>query len=185
MQITNSERSYGLLSIGLHWLGAIGVILLLVIGLQADWAGEAGDRARRAELMAWHISVGVTFAAVLLARVVSHYGQKQPTPVPQPRAMVFVSKGVQHMMLLAVVLLVISGPMAVWSAGRALNVWDAFSIPGPFAERNEAVHETAETIHAIGRYMLYVLIPLHILGALKQALIDKSDSLKRMLAPLK
>lgn len=185
MQLTNSERSYGWLSIALHWLGAIGVILLLVIGLQADAAGEAGDRARRAEIMAWHISVGVTFAAILLARVFFHYGQKQPAPVPQPRVMVFVSKGVQHLMLLAIILLLISGPMAVWSGGRALNVWDAFSIPGPFAGRTEGVHEAAEAVHAVGRYMLYVLIPLHILGALKHLLIDRSGAFQRMLAPLK
>ncbi len=185
MQWTNNERTYGWASILLHWLGALSVILMLAIGLQADWAGEAGDRARRAEIMGWHISVGVTVAALLIARVIAHYAQKQPAPVPQPRALSIISKATHHLLLLAIVLLFISGPMAVWTGGRALNVWGVLSIPGPFSERNEDMHELAETIHAVGRYMLYVLIPLHVLGALKHLVIDRDDTFKRMLAPLK
>jgi cytochrome b561 len=185
MQWSNTERSYGWTAIALHWLGAVAVILMLFIGLQADWAGEAGDRARRAEIMGWHISVGVTVAALLIARVIVHYATKQPAPVPQPRPLMIISKAVHHLLLLAIVLLFISGPMAVWSGGRALNVWGVLSIPGPFAERNDGIHELAETIHAVGRYMLYALIPLHVLGALKHLVIDRDETFRRMLAPLK
>jgi cytochrome b561 len=185
MQWTNNERTYGWASIILHWLGALSVILMLTIGLQADWAGEAGDRARRAEIMGWHISVGATVAAPLIARVIAHYALKQPAPVAQPRPLQIISKATHHLLLLAIVLLFISGPLAVWSGGRAIEVWGAVSIPSPFAERNQDVHEIAEAVHAVGRYMLYVLIPLHVLGALKHLVIDRDNVFRRMLSPLK
>lgn len=183
MSLANSAKGYGLLSIALHWLGAAAVIAMLVIGLQADWAGEAGDRARRSELLGVHIALGASVALLILARIAAHYLQRQPEPTPQPRVLNLVSKAVHHLLLLALVLLFISGPMAVWSGARDISVFGAFAIPSPFAERNEGVHEIAEQIHAVGRYMLYVLIPLHVLGALKHLVIDRDGAFQRMLIP--
>jgi cytochrome b561 len=89
------------------------------------------------------------------------------------------------LLLLAILIQFISGPLAIWSGGRDINVFDLFAIPTPFAERNEAVHEGAEVAHAIGRWMLLSLIVLHVLGALKHAFIDRDGVLRRMLAPAK
>ena len=56
MQWTNTKNGYGWLSIGLHWFAAIAVVVMLVTGFQADFAGGAGDRATRSALMGLHIS---------------------------------------------------------------------------------------------------------------------------------
>ena len=67
MKWGNDAGGYGWLTIILHWLAAAGLIAMLVIGLMADAAGDAGDRARRFSLLGIHISLGVTLAALLLA----------------------------------------------------------------------------------------------------------------------
>jgi cytochrome b561 len=64
-------------------------------------------------------------------------------------------------------------------------VFDVFSIPSPFAARNQGVHEFAELMHAIGRWAHCRAISLHVLGALKHAFIDRDGVLRRMLAPAK
>jgi cytochrome b561 len=182
MGATNGVAGYGWLSIALHWLAAAGVVAMFAIGLMAEWAGEAGDRERRAALMGVHISLGVTLFAILAVRVIAHYAQRQPAPLQQPRVLNWLAAATHHLILLAIVLLIVSGPLAVLSGGRGLNVWDIFTVPTPFAARNDAVHEAAEVVHAIGRYMLWIFVPLHVLGALKHLIFDKDHRL-RMLAP--
>jgi cytochrome b561 len=183
MQWSNTKSGYGWLSIALHWFAALGVLLMLTIGLRADALGEAGDRAGRAAAMGWHISVGATLIVFLLARIIAHYAQPQPEAPPQPRALNLLSSATHNLLLLAILLLILSGPMAVWTGGRAINVWNVISLPSPFAARNEGAHELAETVHAVGRYMLYVLIPLHLIGVAKHVFIDKDGVLGRMLSP--
>ncbi len=185
MQWINDKRSYGWLSIALHWLTALAIVLMLVTGFRADWAGDAGDREARSMLMGWHISLGASFALILLARVFASYVQPRPTPPEQAPALKSLSSATHQLLLIAILIQVVSGPLAVWSGGRAINVFDLFSIPSPFAERNEGVHEIAELLHAIGRWAIVVLLSLHIVGALKHALIDRDGVMRRMLAPAK
>lgn len=183
MRWQNTERQYGWVSVALHWLGALSIIAMLVIGLRADFAGDAGDRATRSEWMGLHLSLGVTVWLILLARVVFHFVQRQPDPPPQAPALSFVAAATHNLLLLAIVLLIVSGPLAVFSGGRDIDVWGLFSLATPFAERNEFVHDLAEKLHAAGRYMLYVLLPLHILGALKHLIVDRDGVFKRIFVP--
>lgn len=181
----NTKTGYGWLSILLHWIAAIAVAVMLFTGFQAESAGEAGDRATRAALMGLHISFGASIALILLARVFASYAQPRPTPPEQAPVLKLLSGATHQVLLLAILIQVISGPLAVWSGGRAINVFDIFSIASPFAERNDAVHEVAEILHAIGRWALIGAISLHVLGALKHALVDRDGVMRRMLAPAK
>lgn len=185
MQWINTRQGYGWLSITLHWLAAAAVILMLITGFRADFAGEAGDRATRAAVMAWHISIGASFALILLARVVASYAQPRPAPPEQAPILKFLSIATHQALLLAILIQLVSGALAVWSGGRAIDVFGVISIPGPFAERNEGAHEVAELMHAIGRWTMVGAITLHVLGALKHAMIDRDGVLQRMLAPAK
>lgn len=185
MQWTNTERGYGWLSIALHWLALIAIVAMFWSGFAAENAGELGDRAARRALMGFHTAFGASVALILFARVALHFLQRQPTPAPQSPALSFLSTATHKLLLLAILIQFISGPIAIWSGGRDINVFDLFAIPTPFAERNEAIHEGAEVAHAIGRWMLLSLIVLHVLGALKHAFIDRDGVLRRMLAPAK
>ena len=183
MQWTNTKEGYGGLSITLHWLAAIGIIAMLMIGFRAEMLGEAGDRAGRSAMMAWHIGLGAFLFLVLLARVLSSWLQTKPTPVEQPKSLMWLASATHQLLLVAILIQIVSGPLAVWSGGRAINVFDWVAIPSPFAERNEGAHEFAELMHAIGRWSIIVLASLHILAVIKHAVIDKDRVLARMLAP--
>ena len=185
MQWINSKTGYGWVSIALHWLAAIAVFAMLFTGFNADFAGEAGDRAKRAMFMGWHISLGASFALVLLARVFASYAQPRPTPPERAPLLKFLSSATHQILLIAILTQVLSGVLAVWSGGRAINVFDVISIPSPFAERNQGAHEIAEVIHAIGRWTIVGALTLHVLGTLKHAMIDRDGVLQRMLAPAK
>lgn len=183
MQLTNTDKGYGWASILLHWLAAIGVLTMLAIGLRADALEEAHDHAGHIAFMGWHISIGASLLVIALLRVFAHYAQRQPDPPAQPPPLRIIARATHHLLLLAILILFVSGPLTVWSGGRPIRIWDAIALPSPFAARNEGVHEFAENLHAVGRYMLYVLVPLHVAGALKHLLIDRDTVFKRMLVP--
>lgn len=185
MQLTNTRNSYGWLAIALHWIVVIVIAVMLTTGFQAEFAGDAGDREARRALMTLHISIGGAFALVMLVRVLSSYLQPRPAPVEQKQPFKFLASSTHQLLLLGILIQVISGPLAVWSGGRPLNLFDVFAIPSPFTERIESVHEIAELMHAIGRWMLIVLISLHVLAVLKHAFVDRDGVLRRMLAPTK
>ena len=185
MQWINSKTGYGWVSIALHWLAAIAVFAMLFTGFNADFAGDAGDRATRSMFMGWHISLGASFALVLVARVFASYAQPRPTPPEQAPLLKFLSSATHQILLIAILTQVLSGVLAVWSGGRAISVFDVISIPSPFAERNQGAHEISEVIHAIGRWTIVGALALHVLGALKHAMIDRDGVLQRMLAPTK
>ncbi len=185
MQWTNSKDGYGWLSIALHWTAALAVILMLVTGFRADMAADAGDRATRAAVMGWHVGLGACFFLILLLRVVSSYLQPRPAAAEQAPLLKFLSAATHQILLLGILIQIISGPLAVWSGGRAINVFDVIAIPSPFAERNQDVLELAELLHAIGRWALVAFIGLHVLGALKHTFIDSDGIMRRMLSPPK
>lgn len=186
MQAGNTSESYGWVAVALHWIVAIGVLMMFFIGIQAGIAGiagEAGDRELRGTLMGYHIAWGATLILFVIARVLWRYTQPQPVKPPQAGWLNLLATITQHLLILAIVVQFISGPLAVWSGGRDINVWGLFAIPTPFAERKEGVHEFAEVLHLIGRVTIFFVLPLHILGALKHVIIDRDGAFMRMITP--
>ncbi len=167
------------LSLKLTRKGIANQRLLMIISL--DVKSAVADQPRLAQALDGHLRP----VAGCSGHVALHFLQRQPTPVPQPPTLNFLSTATHKLLLLAILIQFISGPLAIWSGGRDINVFDLFAIPTPFATENEAVHEGAEVAHAIGRWMLLGLIVLHALGALKHVFIDRDGVLRRMLAPAK
>lgn len=183
MSLMNTQDRYGWLTIALHWIAGFGVIAMFATGIQAYLAEEAGDRAARGAAMGLHISIGATLFVFFLARVALHYAQARPEKPAQSKLLNTLSTIVQHALLLAILIQIVSGPLAVWSGGRDIHAFDLFTLPSPFAERNEGVHEFAEVLHVIGRLTILLLLPLHVLGALKHLMLDRDGVFSRMLWP--
>ena len=183
MSLMNTQDRYGWLTIALHWIAAFGVIAMFATGVQAYLAGEAGDRAARGAAMGLHISIGATLFAFFLARVALHYTQARPERPAQSKFLNTLSTVVQHTLLAAILIQIVSGPLAVWSGGRDIHAFELFTLPSPFPARNESVHEFSEVLHTIGRLLILVLLPLHVLGALKHLVLDRDGAFSRMLWP--
>ena len=104
----------------------------------------------------------------------------KPAPL-SPSKLDIVAKGVQHLFLAMIVLLLISGPLMVWSNAYPVSAFNLFSIPSPFSVKNEGVHEAAEFIHTNVRKLFWPLLILHLLGVAKSLVITKDRTLQRML----
>jgi cytochrome b561 len=89
------------------------------------------------------------------------------------------SKIVHVLLLVGIATLAVTGPLTIWSTGRAIPVFKLFSIPSPFGAFR-ALHEPMEEIHGFTANAMIWLIGLHLLGVIKHQFIDRDNILARM-----
>jgi cytochrome b561 len=178
MPTQDSSNSYGSVSRFNHWLGALLVLALLAIGLYFD--GLPRGDARRF----WrglHIAIGTFASLFLLWRVFWRVRPKAAAPVPlhQPVALQLLSNIVHALLLAAIAVLAVTGPLSIWATGRAIPVLGWFSVPSPFPEFR-ALHEPLEEVHGFAADAILYLVGLHLLGVIKHQFISRDNILKRM-----
>jgi cytochrome b561 len=180
MQLTNTRTGYGWVAIALHWISAVGVIALYFLGEALE---DAEGRAARLVAMTNHVSVGVLLFTFLAARLIWGAAQPHPEPLERNRWLRLAATTVHILFAVMILVLIVSGPLALWSMGRPLPVFDFGSIPSPFPGRNRPLHEAMEEVHELASKLFWPLIILHVGGALKHAVIDRDRTLLRMLWP--
>lgn len=178
MPLTNTRSTYGWVAIALHWISAIGVIALYLLGEQME---DAPDKVAKAAAQGLHVSVGALLFTFLLARIFWSLSQSPPASNERNRWFRIAARVVQGLLLLMIAVLIVTGPLAVWSAPRAIQVFDLFSLPSPFPARIDWLHGLAEDIHGLATKLFWPLIVLHIGGALKHLLLDRDETVQRIL----
>ena len=83
--------------------------------------------------------------------------------------------------LVTIVVAVITGYPSPWSQGNPLNVFGV-AIPSPIASSQD-FHDLMEEGHDISGHLFIPLLALHVLGAAKHVMTDKSGIARRMIKP--
>lgn len=161
LESARRNTSYSGLSVLNHWLTALLVVAMLALGLAA---GEAPDAAED-YIMELHIALGFFLLLFVLWRVGFRIYEGFPEHA-EAGALERVGAWWMHRLLLVVlVLLVLTGPLYLFTEGEGMNVfgWFTFHLP---LERLEFIHEPAEEIHKfLGEFGLPALLILHFLAA--------------------
>ncbi|MDT0508305.1 YceI family protein [Novosphingobium sp. MMS21-SN21R] len=168
---------YSLAAIILHW--AIAALLLFQIGL--GWALE--DLPKGVAQFAgfqFHKSVGIAILLLSLARLAVRSFKPRPLPVPASRPQMLLASGV-HLLLYAVMVL---GPLTGWiivsTAKIRLQTMLFGVVPWPDLPVGAALHEPAEGLHGLLGTIGFLLIVLHVAGALFHH-FKREDVIGRML----
>lgn len=173
----DTETSYGRISKINHWLVALVMFILLGLGL---YFHDLPRGPERSQLQALHVSIGGLALLYFVFRVFWRSSKGFPSDPPGPEWQAKLSRLVHIILLVAILVQAVSGPLAVWSTGRSLHVFNWFSIWSPMP-RNMALHEATEVVHAItAKFIILPLLVLHILAALKRQFINRDGTLKRM-----
>ena len=117
MSMTNTRQGYGWVSIALHWAAAISILVLYLNGEAIEDA--VGREGHMAAVMA-HVSLGMALFVLLAARVVWSLAGRKPDPFPQHPALRALSLLIHWLLLLAIIVAIVTGPLAIWSVGRPL-----------------------------------------------------------------
>jgi len=185
MPIRNDADRWGWVSLGLHWLTALMVLGLVVVGLLMQ---ELPNSLTKFQIYALHKSFGITVLALTVMRLLWRLFAGTPPPVPgMPRWQRFaanLSHGALYLILLAM-------PLSGWlyhsasgAVPRQLEWFKLVPLPS-LSERDKAVADFALAMHQWLFLALAVIVTVHALAALKHHYVDRDRTLVRMLPLLK
>jgi cytochrome b561 len=172
----DTRSGYGWVSIALHWLAAALVLTMWTLGTMSQTDVEA-DAAWYAHL---HMSIGVSAYALLWGRILWRFAAGHPDPHAGQSAVLFpVAKYFHYLFLGAIGIMLLSGPLMVWSGGDAIEVF-AFAIPSPFAAWRE-LHDLLRRVHGVTATVIILGAILHILAALKHIVINRDGTFDKIM----
>ena len=179
MNWNNSTQHWGLISIFMHWLTAISVITLFVLGLWMVELTYYDDWYRSAPHI--HKSVGLLLFFFTISRIIWHRYNKKPLPLTNHSQLEQQLAKIVHWTLYILLFsLMFSGYLISTADGRAIELFNWFSIPAIISGIT-GQEDIAGKIHYILAMSLIVVTCLHALGAIKHHFIDKDKTLSRIL----
>lgn len=169
---------YSKVAILLHWLIAILVIANFVLASMAE------DLSREAQgaLMAPHKALGVSILFLSVLRLFWRIGHKPP---PLPESIAGWQAGLGKFVHLLFYFLIIAVPLSGWLMASAhpkappVDFFGLFDVTMPIG-KDEGLAGIGHEVHEILTKPLFILILLHILGALKHQFADRLPFIQRM-----
>ena len=184
--LANSEKRYGAVAMTLHWLIALIIIGMLILG---KYMADLPDNdPSRFDLIQLHKSIGITILTLSVLRVLWRLVNKVP---PLPAHMPAWERFAAHASHLLLYVLIIGIPLSGWAMVSASplgipTIWfgavEIPHLPGlqGFADQHAAEHTFRDTHELLGDLMIALLL-VHVGAALKHHFYDRDDVLVRML----
>ena len=175
--IRNNAQRWGSVSIGLHWLTALVIIGLSIVGLIMT---ELPNSPFKMQVYALHKSFGLTVLALTLLRLAWRFIAGTPDDLPGSRLQQLAAKAVHGLMYFLLLAMPLSGWLFNSAAGFPLRWFNLVQLPKFFTGYNPALKELAHELHETGFYLLAALLLVHAGAALFHHYVFKDDTLKRM-----
>ena len=168
---------YHPLARGLHWLMALLIAGLLVLG---HYMSELPLSPEKLQYFSWHKWAGVTVFALLWVRLAWRLVHRPPalsdTLSPLQQRLAHAGHGALYLLMLAM-------PLSGWlmsSAKGVPTVWFGLLQLPDLLSRDRVLGEQLENVHAALSWVLVIMVALHILAALYHHRVLRDDTLHRM-----
>jgi len=161
------------------WLTAAIVLTMLMAGTLS----QAGPR-RPADpgLLRLHTSIGITAYALLWGRVIWRFTVGHPGRLPNQGPISFtVGKYFHFALLVAICVMLISGPLVAWSAANPIQVF-AVAIPSPMTEA-PGLHRIARNVHGYAGSFIFLGMILHVAAVFKHTVINQDGTFEKIIIP--
>lgn len=170
------RNRYSTVSLILHWL--IAALVVTQVALVAGHEAIEGDRA----LLNLHKSVGLSILILTLVRLGWRIANPAlPLPEAMPRWQKLVARATHVLFYVFLIAMPLVGWAASSAAGRDIVWFGLFEWPLlPIGGGREMAGSLMD-LHEAAAKALYVLIALHVVGALKHHFVDRDNVLHRMI----
>jgi cytochrome b561 len=174
-----SDRRYSNVSIAIHWA----VVVLVLTNVWLGGRMTEAEGAAQARLLSAHASVGISILVLTLARLgwrLAHPWPRIPDGTPGWQRVIARATHVSFYALL------VAAPLFGWATvsaypGLTLEVFGGLPWPKlPLAQSESLSGALGETHKTIVK-TVYVVLALHIAGALKHHILQRDQVLHRML----
>jgi cytochrome b561 len=179
--ISSVAETYDSRTVKLHWISAVLVMVLWLLGQSIDSFPKGTPRVTVRSL---HIAIGVLLGLVLALRLVWRRSGGAALAPADPGFLGKISVGVHHLLYVLLLASVIAGLVNVWIRGDAVFNW--FTVP-EFDPGNKALRHNAGELHEFLANTLLIVAGLHALAAVWHHRVLKDGVLRRMwpgLAPV-
>ena len=178
MTLKNTPRRWGGVSQLLHWLV---VLLILTTGVMGLVMGDMRNSPTKIEIYALHKSLGLTILALASLRLVWRLYAGAPLPVPGTPRWQDRLAALTHWLLYGLLFAI---PLSGWTfnsaAGYPLQWFKLFNLPA-LTVRDADLRQLAGSAHELLFWTLVALALLHAVAALYHHIVQRDDTLARML----
>jgi cytochrome b561 len=175
MLLRNTINRYGLIAIFFHWLMAILLIGLLILGLYMTGLPIS---LQKLKLYGWHKEYGLLALWLAILRLAWRFINTTPY-LDLPLWERLAARAVHWSFYAFMFLMPITGWLITSAAGLPASFFGLFVLPD-LVSPNEQLRLLFQDIHRWLGYALIVFICMHTSAALKHHFIDKDDILRRM-----
>jgi cytochrome b561 len=176
VRTSDTSNGYGWISIALHWLTAVIVLAMFVIGTMS----QSTDRDEYLRLVHLHTTIGMSAYVLLWGRIAWRFVVGHPGPLPKQGGIFFsIGRYFHFLMLIAIGVMLLSGPLMVWTAGDAIGVF-AFAIPSPVGKL-EGVQHVLRTVHGYTASFILAAMILHVLAVFKHAVLNRDGTFDKIM----
>lgn len=176
--ISKVDTSYSAVAKWLHWIIALVVILMLVMGFFLEDIPEAFQGT--AYML--HKSTGITILFLMIIRfIIIHVNTRPPLPDSIKLWEKILSRFVQYGFYILLFLMPMSGWIMSVAADRVPSYFGLFNMPLPWISPDKPLAKFMNESHEIIAWILLGFICVHMMGALKHHFIDKNNVLRQML----
>lgn len=172
----DNDTAYGWVSIILHWVVAVGVLTIWLIG---DWM-QGRSAESPGDLLQLHVSLAASLWLLAVVRIAWRLRSRHPrigNPGPWRHLGI---KLFHYLLLLALAVMLVSGPLMVWSGGEAVDIFGWLSLPSPTGSV-AWLNQAARKVHFLFSDLVIVMVLLHICGAFKHLMFNDDETFIRML----
>ncbi|MCT4657351.1 MAG: cytochrome b/b6 domain-containing protein [Cohaesibacter sp.] len=170
---TSSPSRYSKVTIALHWLGALLILGLIVVGQMMD--GMQGPE--KLELLDMHRKIGLVTGLIFLVRLVFFFLHARPEADPNwPPMQAKLAKAIHLLLYLLPLVMVASGMASLMIFGLGQYV-DNGDIAGYLAAAGSV---PPLNVHGIVAKLLVASVVLHVIGAIYHQFVKKDGIMTRM-----
>ncbi len=178
------RSTYSSVAIILHWVMAVMMIGTALGGLLHESFGEEMEGL----IMGLHKASGITILVLTLFRLAWRLGHRPP---PLASSLKRWEVGLAHATHWTFYLLMLAIPLSGWalvSAGSRkwpIDWFGMFRVPFLPIEQSKSLAGSMHETHEILGFLAIAMIALHVIAAIKHHVIDKDNTVERMLPILK
>ena len=178
MQLKDTTNTFGLFSILFHWVTALLIIVLFIMGQVLEGLPRGFEKH---ELMDLHKSLGMLLLILVFVRLAWRILQDFPQAAdPSATLLNIVSRLWHWVLLIMIVAIPVTGFISADAGFSDVPFFSLFTFPDILGFDHE-LREQFEDIHSVLTKIIIPLVLIHVLAAFKHHFWDKDATLKRMI----
>ncbi|MEO0327263.1 MAG: YceI family protein [Pseudomonadota bacterium] len=182
--VLNTKERYGSIAQMLHWATAILILTLMPLGIYMHDLpiSSSVEISQKVWLYSLHKTLGMAALTIAVIRVFWAFFSEKPAALHPERKLETFAAGFIHWILyISIILVPVVGFVHHASSVGFAPIWGPFPDGMPFIPKSVLLSQYTGLMHFVLAFSMGASVLLHIAGALKHAVLERDETLSRMI----